>query len=240
MPESELNLEEIQMPQAHFSPKLFAFLRDLTANNDRDWFKANQERYEDHLREPARAFISDFGPKLHKISPHFRADPRKVGGSLFRIFRDVRFSKDKSPYKTHTGIQFRHKAGKDAHAPGFYLHLQPGGCFAGAGIWHPDSETTKGIRDFLVDSPGRWKKITGAKRFRETFELQGDRLKRPPRGFDPGHALIEDLKRKDFIGVHKLSQKEIVAPGFLEHYAGLCRTAGAFVKALCEASGVEY
>ncbi len=228
------------MPQAHFRPALFKFLKDLAANNDRDWFKANQERYEDDLREPARAFISDFGPLLHKISPHFRADPRKVGGSLFRIHRDVRFAKDKSPYKTYTGIQFRHKAGKDAHAPGFYLHLEPGGCFAGVGIWHPDAETTKKIRAFLVEDPARWKRVAHAKRFRQTFELQGDSLKRPPRGFDPDHPLIEDLKRKDFIGVATLSQTEITSPGFLKSYAALCRTGGAFVKALCEAGQVPF
>ena len=86
-------------PRAHFSPALFKFLRDLRANNDRDWFQANKERYEDKLRHPAQQFISDFGPRLAKISPHFNADPRPVGGSLFRIYRDVRFSKDKSPTK---------------------------------------------------------------------------------------------------------------------------------------------
>jgi len=228
------------MSQAHFSPKLFKFLQDLAANNDRDWFHANKERYEDELREPAQAFISDFGPELKKISPHFRADPRKVGGSLFRIHRDVRFSKDKSPYKTNSGIQFRHKEGKDAHTPGFYLHLQPGNCFAGVGIWHPDGETTKSIRSFLIDNTARWQRINGAKRFRETFELQGDRLKRPPRGFDPDHPLIEDLKRKDFIAIHKLSQKDVTAKDFLKRYTELCRTGSAFIEALCEAIGVAY
>lgn len=228
------------MPRAHFRPALFKFLKDLAANNERDWFAANKDRYEDELREPARGFISDFGPLLKKISPHFRADPRKVGGSLFRIHRDIRFSKDKSPYKTHTGIQFRHKAGKDAHAPGFYLHLEPGSCFAGAGIWHPDGETTKSIRTFLVENAARWKRITSAKRFRETFTLVGDSLKRPPRGVEPDHPLIEDLKRKDFIAVHNLSQKDIAAEDFLKSYADLCRTGGAFVKALCEATGVPF
>ncbi len=228
------------MSQAHFSPALFKFLRDLAVHNDRDWFQANKDRYEDQLREPAQAFISDFGPELRKISPHFRADPRKVGGSLFRIHRDVRFSKDKSPYKTHTGIQFRHRAGKDVHAPGFYLHLEPGGCFAGVGIWHPDGEATKNIRSFLIDNTARWQRLTGAKRFRETFALTGDSLKRPPRGFDPDHPLIEDLKRKDFIAVHKLSQKDVTAKDFLKRYTDLCRTGSALVEALCEAVKVAY
>src|SRR5918996_4016229 len=134
---------------ASFSPALFTFLRDLKQNNDRDWFKANKPRYEKAVLEPALQFIVDFEPHLLAISPHFVADPRPSGGSLFRIHRDTRFSKDKSPYKPYTGIQFRHELGKDAHAPGFYLHLEPGGVFAGAGIWHPDQPTLVRIREAI-------------------------------------------------------------------------------------------
>ena len=107
----------------YFNRKLFIFLKDLAENNNREWFKANKDRYDEDVKEPALAFVQAFSAKLEKLSPHFRADPRANGGSLFRIYRDTRFSKDKSPYKTYTGIQFRHYAAKDAHAPGFYLHL---------------------------------------------------------------------------------------------------------------------
>jgi uncharacterized protein (DUF2461 family) len=110
---------------ASFSPELFSFLADLRANNNRDWFAANKDRYEDHLLEPALAFIEDFAPLLEKISPHFRADPRPSGGSLFRIYRDTRFSKDKSPYKANVGIHFKHERAKDTSAPGYYLHIGP-------------------------------------------------------------------------------------------------------------------
>jgi uncharacterized protein (TIGR02453 family) len=231
------------MPEAasrHFSPQLFKFLRDLKENNRREWFLANKERYENHVRHPAQQFISDFGPHLAKISKHFSADPRPVGGSLFRIYRDVRFSKDKSPYKTHTGIQFRHRRGKDAHAPGFYLHLEPGSVFCGAGIWHPDGATLKKIRDFLVSHPSRWKRVTRGKRFRSLWELSGDALSRPPRGYDPEHPLIDDLKRKDFIAVTRLTHRDVTAPDFLEHYSGLCRAATPFVKYLCEAVDAPF
>src|SRR3954470_21671845 len=92
-----------------FSPALFTFLRDLAANNDREWFAANKARYVAEVQEPALAFIEDVGMRLpEEISPHFVADPRTTGGSLFRIYRDTRFSKDKTPYKTHCGVQFRH------------------------------------------------------------------------------------------------------------------------------------
>lgn len=105
----------------YITPKLFSFFRDLKKNNDRDWFEANRARYERDVREPLLAFTDAFAEPLYKISPHFRAEPKKVGGSLFRIFRDVRFSKDKSPYKTHAGVHFRHERARDVHAPGFYL-----------------------------------------------------------------------------------------------------------------------
>ena len=137
----------------------------------RDWFQANKERYEEQVKDPALKFISDFGPRLRKISDNYTADPRPVGGSLFRIYRDVRFSKDKSPYKTAVGIQFRHKQCKDVHTPGFYLHLEPDSCFVGLGIWHPDSKSLARIRAFIADDPTRWKRTIGGKRFRDRVRL---------------------------------------------------------------------
>ena len=113
------------------TPALFDFLRELGANNERPWFEENKARYRAEVRDPMLDFIQAFAEPLAEISPHFRADPRANGGSLFRIYRDTRFSKDKTPYKTNVGAHFRHEAGKDAHAPGFYLHLEPGMCFAG-------------------------------------------------------------------------------------------------------------
>lgn len=224
----------------YFDRAFFSFLEDLRLNNQRDWFQANKQRYEDEVREPAQQFISDFGSELQKISPHFLADPRPSGGSMFRIYRDTRFSKDKTPYKTHVGIQFRHKQGKDVHAPGFYLHLEPGGCFAGVGIWHPDSAALAGIRAAIAEQPRRWKQISGSKRFSETFQLAGDSLKRAPKGYDPDHALIEDLKRKDFIAVANLDAKTVKNPDFLTHYSRLCKSGGSLVRFLCEAVDVPY
>jgi uncharacterized protein (TIGR02453 family) len=224
----------------HFTPATFAFLRDLAENNNRDWFQANKERYERQVREPALQFIRDFAPYLQKISPFFRADDRKSGGSMFRIHRDVRFSKDKSPYKTHTGIHFRHVDAKDAHAPGFYLHLQPRQVFMGIGSWHPDGDAARMIREGIVkDAPG-WKKAVTRKGFTSHYELGGDSLKRPPRGFDPDHALVEDLKRKDFMGVSDLTQKAVTSPGFLQEYAKLCKAGAPLVEFICRSVGVSY
>ncbi|MEN8007296.1 MAG: DUF2461 domain-containing protein [Candidatus Krumholzibacteriota bacterium] len=230
------------LPKAadHFTPAVFKFMRELEANNNRDWFAANKDRYLSDLKEPALRFIVDFGAPLVKISPHFKADPRPNGGSLFRIYRDIRFSKDKRPYKDHTGLHFRHEAGKSAHTPGFYLHLQPGNCFVGVGLWRPDSPTLKLIRDALVADPGLWKKAVGGKKFRDDFQVSGDSLKRPPKGYDPEHPLIDILKMKDFTAYSSLTQKQVTSPGFLDEFARLCKAGGSLVKFLCEAIGQPY
>lgn len=227
-------------PIRSFDDKLFRFLRQLRQNNRRDWFHEHKEQYEESVRHPALRFISDFGPRLRQISPQFVADPRPVGGSLFRIHRDVRFSKDKSPYKTSVGIQFRHKQTKDVHSPGFYLHLEPGASFSAVGIWHPDGPTLGLIREAIDSHPTQWKRVIGGKRFRETCDLEGGSLKRAPKGYDPEHPLIEDLKRKDFIAVTKLTNTTVTAPGFLDEYARLCKTGAPLVRFLCAALDVPF
>ncbi len=223
------------MPESHFKPSIFKFMKDLAANNNRDWFKQNKPRYENQLKEPALCFIMDFGAHLHRISPHFRADPKGHGGSLFRIYRDVRFSKNKSPYKTHTGLHFRHEAGKDAYTPGFYLHLEPGSCFVGVGLWRPDNPTLKLIRDKIVADPGRWKEAVGGAEFQKFFTVTGNSLKRPPRGYDAEHELIDVLKLKDFTALAPLSQKQVTGPDFVEEFSDYCRTGGTLVQFICEA-----
>ncbi len=223
-----------------FSKETFAFLRDLAANNDREWFNANRARYEASVLGPSVRFIMDFGRRLHRISPHFRADPRPVGGSLFRIYRDTRFSKDKSPFKTHIGIQFRHERGRDVHAPGFYLHIEPGSVFAGLGLWHPDASALRAIRQFIVAHPERWSSAIGGAAFRKKLELAGETLGRPPRGFDPDHPLIDDLRRKDHIAVAKLTQRTATSDQLVHKFAETCRAGAPMVRFLCEALRLEF
>jgi len=223
-----------------FRPALFSFIRDLAGNNNRDWFQANKDRYEEHMKEPALRFISDFGPHLRRVSPHFNAIPKATGGSLFRIYRDTRFGKDKTPYKTHLGIQFRHKQAKDVHAPGFYLHIEPKQCMIGVGIWHPDGPSLKSIRETIDGDRRSWKRARDNKRFRQSFEIGGESLKRPPRGYDEDHPLIDDLKRKDFIAFTNLTQKEVLAPEFPKAFAKQCEAAAPFVRWLCGAVDVPF
>ena len=225
---------------AAFTPELFSFLSDLRENNDRDWFAANRARYEEHVLEPALAFVGAFAPRLEKISPHFVADARPSGGSLFRIHRDTRFSKDKSPYKTNLGLHFRHAHGKDVHAPGFYLHLAPGEVFAGGGIWHPDTPTATRIREAIVADAEGWRRTTRTGSFARAHALGGESLKRVPPWADADHPFSDDLKRKDFYGSTPLDEDEVTAPGFVDRYAQLCRDASPLVRFLCEALELPY
>lgn len=228
------------MPQTHFTPALFKFLTDLNSNNNREWFKANQARFEESIRQPALDFITDFAEPLAKISPHFVADSRTVGGSLFRIQRDTRFSKDKTPYKLNTGMQFRHEMAKDVHAPGFYVHLEPRNCFIGVGLWRPETKVAYQIRARIDDEQATWKKVSRAKAFTNLFELQGESLKRPPKGYDDEHPLIEDLKRKDFIASASIKQSDVTSPGFVKLLEKHCKAAGPYMKFLCESIDVAY
>jgi uncharacterized protein (TIGR02453 family) len=223
----------------HITPELFAFLSELAENNDRTWFQANRSRYEEAVREPLRAFIRDIEAPLESISPHVVADDRKSGGSLFRIHRDTRFSKDKSPYKTWAAVQFRHEAGKDAHAPGFYLHLAPGNVLMGAGCWHPARDALESIRDAIAESPDHWFEARDAART-AGFEFEGESLKRPPRGYAPDHPAINDLKRKDFIAVRNLSEETSLEPDFVTAYGAMCSEAEPLMRFLTSAIGVRW
>jgi len=218
---------------AFFQPELFAFLRQLKRHNNRDWFARNKARYEKVILEPALMFISSFGPHLHKLAPHFVADPRPTRGSLFRIYRDTRFSHDKSPFKTHVGIHFSHATGKDAHAPVFYLHLQPDNCFAAAGIWHPDNSVLTRIRMAIAAQPQQWAKA------RRKLELEGESLMRPPRGFDPNHRFIEDIKRKDYVASVELTEQQVCGPRFMHDFAAACRAMLPLVEFTTRALGLE-
>src|ERR1017187_851371 len=218
---------------AFFSPEVFVFLRQLKRHNDREWFAKNKARYQTSIVEPALSFISGFAPYLGRISPHFVADARPTRGSLFRIYRDTRFSPDGRPFKTHVGIHFSHASGKDAHAPVFYLHLEPDSCFVAAGIWHPDSNALTKIRTAIVAEPERWAKV------RRKLELEGDSLKRPPRGFDPNHRFIADIKQKDFVASVGFTEAQVCGPKFMRDFAAVCRAMLPLVEFTTRALGLE-
>ena len=223
-----------------FESTIFQFLEQLEANNNRPWFQENKRHYEGQVLEPCLAFIRAFEPKLKKISKFFVASDRRVGGSLMRVYRDTRFSKDKTPYKTNVGIHFRHEFGRDIHAPGFYVHISREECFLGVGVWHPDGTALGRIREAIVDEPDRWRRAARGKRFRRYFELAGDRLKRPPRDFPADHPLIEDLKRKDFVAIARQTRQDVLEETFPDNVAASFAASRPFMRFLCEALEVPF
>jgi uncharacterized protein (TIGR02453 family) len=225
---------------AYFSPALFQFLRELNKNNNREWFQANKARYESEVRDPMLRFIADFVVPLRAISRHFIADPRPVGGSLFRIYRDTRFSRDKSPYKTAAAAHFRHEVAGEVRGPGFYLHLEPGDVAIGSGIWHPDADALAKIRKAIAERPDQWKRAVLGKAFKSACELWGEKLTRPPKGFDPAHPFIEDLKRKDFVAMASFNEADACKPGFMNRVAEVYRASAPFVSFLTKAVGLKF
>ena len=199
-----------------FPRDFFRFFQDLERNNNRPWFQDNKQRYLDSVVSPMSAFIVAIAPRLERISEHYRAD---------RIYRDTRFSKDKTPYKTHAASHFRHEAGRDAHAPGFYAHFARNGLFFGGGIWRPPNTHLNVIREAIADNPRAWAAIRGAKAIRDRGGLQGDSLKRAPRGFDPEHRHIEDLKRKSFYVMAEAEPALAHTPELLNEVAAAFRAS---------------
>jgi len=226
--------------QVHFTPEFFKFFRQLKRHNNREWFLANKTRYETVVRDPFLKFIEDFRPRLNKISPHFIADPRPSGGSLLRIYRDMRFRPDGDPYQTKAAARFPHVAWKQVPAPGSYLHLEPGTSFLAGGLWHPDPETRNTIRQAIVRNPGLWKKTVSSKRFKAVCELSGEVMNRMPPGYDPEHPLAEDLKRKDFITVTYFNDQQVCAPDFLDRVTRSVEAVAPFLEFLTRALGLPW
>jgi uncharacterized protein (TIGR02453 family) len=228
------------MPHAYFSPATFKFLRALGRNNNRPWFKAHQVAYETHVREPYLQLIADLQAPLAKISTHYRADPRKVGGSLFRIQRDTRFSGDKAPYKSWAGARLFHERRREIAAPSFYLHIAPGDCFIGAGLWHPENHTLRNIRNFIVDNPAAWKRAAHSRAFREHYEFWGESLKRAPQGFPVDHPLLEDLKRKSYAAGVGFDDALACSPKLFGFAVDHFKRLAPLVDYLCAAQNLEF
>ncbi|MET0328298.1 MAG: DUF2461 domain-containing protein [Luteimonas sp.] len=225
----------------YFSDKSFRFLRALARHNEKPWFEDHRKDYESHVRQPFLRLIEDLQPDLAAVSPHFRADTRTNGGSLFRIHRDARFSHDKSPYKTWQGARLFHERRREVAAPSFYVHLQPGGSFMGAGLWHPEADTQRRIRQFIVDNPGGWKTAAHAPKLRKRFDFEtSEMLVRPPRGFDADFEFIDDLKHRNWVFWRTLDDATMTGPKLRQTVAADLVALGPFVDYLCAALDLEF
>jgi len=180
-----------------YSPKAFDFLRKLKRNNRRDWFQPRKTEYESLLVVPTKAMVAELGARLSNKTPGVKYDTRRA---VFRIYRDVRFSNDKSPYKTYTAahVSFPSKEGASSR-PGYYFHVEPGEAFIGGGLWMPSPEQLKRIRRRIDENPQEFKKIISAPALKKHFgALRGKHLSRAPKGWPPDHPSIELLKLKQF------------------------------------------
>ncbi len=225
---------------ASFESRTLRFLESLKANNNREWFKENKSRYEDDALDVALRFIISMQEPLAEFAPRFTAVPTRVGGSLMRVYRDTRFSKNKLPYKTNIGIQFRHEQAQDVHSPGYYVHIEPDELFLGVGMWRPDSDPLRGIRERIAAKPAEWQRAMDSQPFRRNFSLGGESLSRPPRGFDKELECIEDIKRKSFIAVREFKVEDCLKPQFQRTVESSFKSADPFMRFLCKAVGVRF
>jgi len=225
----------------YFSPASLAFLHDLALHNNKTWFNAHKADYEAHVRVPFLRLISDLQPALAQVSAHFRADPRTVGGSLFRIYRDCRFSRNKSPYKTWQGARLFHYRGKQVPAPSFYIHLAPGDSFVGGGIWHPDSHTQRRIRQFIFDNPAHWKNAVHAPSIKRRYQFESsEQLVRPPRGFPEEFTFIDDLKQRNWVLFRPVSDSTMMGANLRQILARDLTQLAPFMDYLCAALELEF
>lgn len=211
------------------------FLKGLAKNNNKAWFESHRAEYE-QVKDAGLDFVAEAGIALRAISTHVVADPKPNGGSMMRIFRDTRFAKDKSPYKTGLGFHFRHEdAGEEHGAPGFFLHVEPGASVLCAGMWHPPAEQLAAIRAAIAADGKGWAKAKAT-----APEWMGESLVRVPKGFDAQHAYADDLRRKDFVACTRLTDKQVLAREFGTTFVDACRRMAGANKWLADAVGAAW
>jgi uncharacterized protein (TIGR02453 family) len=206
------------------------FIKDVAENNNREWFAANKDVYE-AAKADVLALVTALIPELAKVDPLLsaEADPKK---SLLRIYRDVRFSKNKDPYKNNFGIWFSAKS-KGGNEPGYYLHIQPGKSFIAGGYWMPDAPHLKLIRQEIDYNIGDFKEIINEKDFRKNFKLGVENaLKNAPKGYDPADPNIEFLKLKSFEATTKIDDEEFLKPNLVNKLISSFKTVQPLVAFL--------
>ncbi|HTY10448.1 MAG TPA: DUF2461 domain-containing protein [Bacteroidota bacterium] len=218
-------------PFIGFPKKGIEFLNKLKKNNNREWFEKHKQDFESEVKLPMQSLIASLQPYFESFAPEFDVSPKR---SLFRIYRDIRFSKDKTPYKTHAAAHFvlRGKP-KGIEGSGFYLHIEPGSVFLGGGIYMPDSDQLKKIRRAIAGQSKEFLGIVKDKNFVRTFKgIDGDKLQRVPAGYQPDHPMAEWLKLKQFfVGVDWKEEKCYKAQ-FVKDVAKIFEQAMPFISFL--------
>ncbi|MFI5150523.1 MAG: DUF2461 domain-containing protein [Bacteroidia bacterium] len=205
-------------------PEAFDFLKTLARNNNREWFNKHKQRYLD-----AREHVIHFAGKLlDEMNKHDVIETDSGKASLFRIYKDVRFSKSKVPYNTHWSGVFK-RASKQRRGS-YYFHLQPGNTFLIGGFWGPDADDMRRIREDMAADYPVWNKVLKSKSLQSTFgELRGERLLTAPRGFDKAHPAIDLLRYKQFMLRHEFTDKEVAAPDFVKQVSAVYKKMRPFL-----------
>jgi len=227
---------DLYPPFEGFPREGIQFLKRLKRNNNRSWFEKHKGEYESFVKLPMQSLIAALKPCFEKFAPEYDVNPKR---SMFRVYRDVRFSKDKTPYKTHVAAHFvlRGKP-KGIEGSGYYLHIEPGEVFIGGGIYMPDGDQVKRIRRAIAEQPDRFLSIIRGRAFKRRFgELEGDKLKRVPPGYDQDHSLAEWLKLKQFFVGAEWPEAVCSKRSFVDEVAKAFEEATPLVRFLNEAMG---
>lgn len=222
---------EMYPPFEGFPRQGIQFFKKLKRNNNRSWFEKHKDDYEDFAKAPMQSFIFALQPYFATFAPEFELSPKR---SIFRIYRDVRFSKDKTPYKTHIAAHFVLR-GKEKGFLGsdYYFHIEPGDVFIGGGIYMPDSDQLKKIRRAIAQRPEEFLSIIQNREFKRKFGLlKGDKLQRIPKGFDENHPMAEWLKLKQFFVGVDLPESSCYKASLVDTIAGVCKIAAPLVQFL--------
>ena len=205
--------QEMFPPFDGFPKEGIRFLKRLKKNNNREWFNNHKSEYEDFVKLPMQSFIASIAAPLAKIAPEIDVNPRR---SMFRIYRDTRFSKNKTPYKTHAAAVF-HLKGHWEDSAGFYVHIEPSHVYVGGGIYMPNGDQIKKIRAVIAEHSEEFLSIVESKTFKKTFgAFEGEKLQRSPLGYPPGHPMIEWLKYKSYYGGVDWDEAKCYSEKFLD------------------------
>ncbi len=228
-----------------FRPGLRKFLKELQANNDRDWFHSQQDRFESEVREPALAFTRAIRPHVLRICPRLVIDASRTGGSMLRMHRDIRFSADRRPYHTRVFLSFPHEDEERATAPGFWLRVRPDAVHLGVGVRPRGPVTLRRIRRHIDEHRRRWAAATENEQFVSTFGaatsgvLGPPELRRVPAGYDADHPFATDLRRKDFRAEARVRLADVARPDFVDQAVEAFESGAPYLRFLCDALGLS-
>ena len=220
------------MTPLRFDPRALSFLRALKRNNNREWFKARKEQYDLLLRAPMLAIIERLAVDFQSFAPDLVASPKV---SMYRIYRDTRFSEDKSPLKTHVAAMFPSRGLARHQGAGLYFHIALDGVWVGGGMYSPDTSQLQAERDHIATNIKRFRAIVESPRFRRTLgKLEGEQLQRVPRGYPKDHEAVEYLKFRQFLGGKEFPARFACSPGFYKGVVGVFREVAPLVRFLNE------